>query len=152
MKFAWDILKKCSGKFFGKIAYLFVNNSIMKKKVVRLTEEDLVRIVKKVIREQSEQNLDGAKITKLSINQNRVGSYVTLSNGETYKYSEGSNLELPSMGYTQQCKPGEYSGNNLPEYCTVSIKLEDKSRYKCDGKRCKKIENDKMMQNNKMLQ
>jgi len=145
MKFAWDISEKYSRKFFGKIAYLFVNNSIMKKKVVRLTEEDLVRIVKKVIREQSE-DLNNAKIETLFIKQGRMGSYVKLSNGKTYEYSEGSNFKLPSMGYTQQCKPGEYSGNNLPEYCTVSIELEDKSRYKCDGKECKKIENDKMMQ------
>ena len=111
----------------------------MKKKVVRLTEEDLVRIVKKVIREQSE-DLNNAEIETLFIKQGRMGSYVKLSNGKTYKYSEGSNLKLPSMGYAQQCKPGEYSGNNLPQYCSVSISLDDGSRYICDNEGCKKRE------------
>jgi hypothetical protein len=48
-----EILKKLFIKFFGKIEYLLVNNIDMKKKVVRLTEEDLIRIVKKVVSEQS---------------------------------------------------------------------------------------------------
>ena len=48
-----EILKKLFIKIFGKIWYLLVNNIDMKKKVVRLTEEDLVRIVKKVVSEQS---------------------------------------------------------------------------------------------------
>ena len=47
-----EILKKLFIKFFGKIWYLLVNNIVMKKKIIRLTEEDLVRIVKKVVNEQ----------------------------------------------------------------------------------------------------
>ena len=44
--------KKILEKFFGKFEYLFVN--YIMKKVIRLTESDLIRIVKRVIHEDED--------------------------------------------------------------------------------------------------
>ena len=106
----------------------------MKKKVVRLTESDLVRIVKKIL---SEQKTD-VTITKLVINKNRIGSSVTLSNGETYNYSEGGVFKKPPMGYSVECKPGEYNGDNLPKFCKLYARLSKSEYYTCDSTGCKK--------------
>jgi hypothetical protein len=106
-------------------------------KVITLTEGDLQRIVKRVIMEG--KSPDGSTIiTKLVITPNRMGSSVTLSDGETYNYSEGDNYELPSMGYSNWCKPGEYTGNQLPQNCSVSIDISDSESYECDSKGCRK--------------
>ena len=63
---------------------------------------------------------------------------MTLSNGKTYKYSEGSNYKLPTMGYTNQCKAGEYTGDNLPQHCKVSVKLSNDVNYTCGSDGCEK--------------
>jgi len=84
MKFAWDILKKLFIKIFGKIGYLFVNNIDMKKKVVRLTEEDLVRIIKKVVSEQITSNDDVGDqlddLSKMSTVEEKILSYLPILN------------------------------------------------------------------------
>jgi len=91
------------------------------KKIVRLTESDLTRIVKRVIMEQDTQNTQSLKITKAVFDDygkgqtKTKGSYVILSDGKTYKYSDNS------MEYTYQCSPGTYTGENLPQNCSVMI-------------------------------
>jgi len=100
-------------------------------------QPDASQSTQPTLKKPTTSQLDGAKITKLIISPQGVGSSVTLSNGESYSYSEGNEYKLPAMGYTNQCKAGEYSGNQLPQYCSVSITLKDKTRYRCDGAGCK---------------
>lgn len=102
-----------------------------------LNEVNEIRQMMGLINEQNEK-VDGETITKLIINPNRMGSSVTLSNGKTYQYSEGGNLKFPTMGYTNQCKPGEYTGNNLPQYCKVYVRLTKNVDYRCGPDGCKK--------------
>ena len=103
------------------------------RRTVRLTESDLARIVRRVIREQPEE----LKITKAVFDNygkgqtNTKGSYVVLSDGKTYNFSDNS------IGYTDQCSPGEYTGKTLPQYCSVSIKTLS---LRCDSTGCKKID------------
>ena len=53
-------------KFFGNFGYLFVN--YIMKKIIRLTESDLVRLVKRVLSEGDESScLLRAKFTRESI-------------------------------------------------------------------------------------
>jgi len=84
MKFAWDILKKLFIKIFGKFWYLLVNNIDMKKKVVRLTEEDLVRIIKKVVSEQITSNDDVGdqldQLSKMKTVQQSLSEYLPILN------------------------------------------------------------------------
>lgn len=100
-----------------------------------LNEVNEIRQMMGLINEQNEK-VDGETITKLIINPNRMGSSVTLSNGKTYQYSEGNNLKFPTIGYSYQCKPGEYNGNQLPQYCSVSITMDQSGKtYTYDSKK-----------------
>jgi hypothetical protein len=105
------------------------------KRIIRLTESDLARIVKRVIMEQT-TSLDDQTITKLSIKSGSIGSSVTLSNGETYNYTPEDVTTFPQMVYSGWCKPGEYEGNRLPQGCSATITLENNKRYICDSSGC----------------
>ena len=52
-----QILKKISRKNFDKIE-VFITKEFIMKKIVRLTESDLVRIVKRIIKESPDPTLD----------------------------------------------------------------------------------------------
>ncbi len=105
------------------------------KKIIRLTESDLMRIVKRVIMEQNTQSL---KITKAVFDDyargqyKTKGSYVILSDGKTYKFSDGA------MGYVNECSQGSYTGENLPQKCSVRIKSLG---IDCTSNGCVKYEN-----------
>ena len=117
----------------------FVITEEEKKHIMGLYEQpDASQPTQPTLKKPTTSQLDGAKITKLIISSQGVGSSVTLSNGESYSYSEGSGYKLPTMGYSYQCEAGEYAGNQLPQYCSVYITLKDKTMYSCDGTGCKK--------------
>ena len=99
------------------------------EKIIRLTESDLIRIVQKVINEQSSP----LSITELYVTQpsGYEGSYVTLSNGIKYQYRTG----YPSI-YNIQCPSGSYGSQNVPSNCTIKITLDGNTSYHCTKSGC----------------
>jgi len=99
-------------------------------KVIRLTESDLQKIVKRIIMEGDQLKITKAVFDDYGKGQTKTkGSYVVLSNGKTYRFSDNG------IGYSYQCSPGEYTGEKLPQHCSVNIRglgLE------CDSTGCKK--------------
>ena len=98
--------------------------------------ESIMGDVKPLIMEQPTGDTPTLKITKAVFDdfgkgQNTTkGSYVVLSDGITYKFSDGS------IVYAHQCSPGEYTGETLPQYCDVTIKSLS---LQCNKDGCKKI-------------
>jgi len=101
------------------------------KRIVRLTERDITRIVRRVINEEfnDTQTLKIIEAKFKDFFRSSSGSYVTLSDGKTYQDSDGS------MKYYPQCTPGTYIGKTLPEGCSVSI---TNLGLICDSTGCKK--------------
>ena len=117
-------------------------------RIIRLTEQDLARIVRRVINEKEMifEDEHPLKITKaLFDNYGRgsfvKGSYVVLSDGKTYKFSDDS------IVYSSECGTGHMSkritkeytagpdGISLPQNCRVSVKSLSLT---CDSTGCKK--------------
>ena len=113
-----------------------VNNIDMGQRLI-LSEEEK-RNIQEMYGLINEQQKTDVTITKLVINKNKTGSSITLSNGETYNYSEGGVFKKPTMGYSPECKPGEYNGDNLPKFCRVYARLSRSEAYICDSRGCKK--------------
>jgi hypothetical protein len=69
------------------------------KKIVRLTESDLIRLVERIITEGTD--VEGATIVKLYVDPSNKGSYVKLSNGQTF-YSDKKELWVLGKGQSQK--------------------------------------------------
>ena len=106
-------------------------------KIIRLTESDLARIVRRVLNEQSEDpGIDGLKIKSLIITDgDGDASSIVLTDGQTFVKGMG-NIRF-EIG--QYCKPGKYNSQTIPKGCGVSIhsgRLGDR-KYYCDAQGCK---------------
>ena len=82
----------------------------MKKKIVRLTESDLVRIVKKVINEQS----SGAKQVAgpYNVKGTQLSYYIFDNNGKFFIYQTNASVKEPTL------MKGTVWNNNGPGYDT----------------------------------
>ena len=105
------------------------------KKVIRLTENDLARIVKKVIRENQDQSdMFGKKLKEVFVDvlpEGGVGpkTYVILNSGE--KITMDNNLSVDEW-----CAKGG-SGPSLNKNCSAAFELNN-FQYSCTKIGCVK--------------
>lgn len=92
------------------------------KKIIRITESDLTRIVQRVIREQGEENLP---IQKLVITTSPSTSFVKLEKGEQY----------PVKFNISKCPGGRYRQNQIPNNCNVIAIIDGQEKY-CNNTGC----------------
>lgn len=94
----------------------------MKKKIV-LTESELIRVIKRIIKETEETNLDFQQIIIVGKpEQNKI----KLSNGEV----------ITNVTTNSKCTNGTFNKNNLPEGCIVRLNTADKKSYNCSKEGC----------------
>lgn len=105
------------------------------KKIIRLTENDLAKIIKKVISE-TEENFPGfgMKIKSIFVDRKPDGTLgdkttVTLNNGKIIPNNQISEISA-------ECKSGDF--NNLNENCRVGIST-NKFDWMCSKSGCNKM-------------
>ena len=95
-------------------------------KIIRLTESDVRRLVKRILNEQSNQhNIQGQKLKTLVVRSEGYGASVTLGNGETL-ISSGNVLIT-----VKNCKPGTYMNGRIPSGCQIVINTQDVENNEC---------------------
>jgi hypothetical protein len=122
--------KKNSRKILGKQKYLYLNNNIMKK-VIRLTESDITRIVSQVLNEQSLSNLgklvatSKTKYPKCEKGDCKNGYGEYFYNKNNYYKGNYKNGEFDGYGELKDegSGPDDISPNDISGYGTVNGSL-----------------------------
>ena len=93
------------------------------KKIIRLTESELTNLVKRIIKEQDED--DYLPIKELVIGSSFADSHVVLNNGEEY----------PVKFSMSKCPTGTYTQEQIPINCNVQTKINGETRF-CGSDGC----------------
>jgi len=96
------------------------------KKVIRLTESELVKIIERVITESD---------TELDYNQVVFNTNPQLS---TLKLSDGTTIK--NISVNKYCTTGSFTKDKLPENCIFTITTSDKKSYNCNNQGCTPID------------
>ena len=93
------------------------------KRIIRLTESELTNLVKRIIKEQDED--DYLPIKELVIGSSFADSHVVLNNGEEY----------PVKFSMSKCPTGTYTQEQIPINCNAEAKINGETRY-CNNDGC----------------
>ena len=93
------------------------------KKIIRLTESELTNLVKRIIKEQDED--DYLPIKELVIGSSFADSHVVLNNGEEY----------PVKFSMSKCPTGTYTQEQIPINCNAQAKINGETRF-CNSNGC----------------
>jgi hypothetical protein len=93
------------------------------KKIIRLTESELTNLVKRIIKEQDED--DYLPIKELVIGSSFADSHVVLNNGEEY----------PVKFSMSKCPTGTYTQEQIPINCNAQTKINGETRF-CGSDGC----------------
>ena len=93
------------------------------KKIIRLTESELTNLVKRIIKEQDDD--DYLPIKELVIGSSFADSHVVLNNGEEY----------PVKFSMSKCPTGTYTQEQIPINCNAEAKINGETRF-CGSNGC----------------
>ena len=93
------------------------------KRIIRLTESELTNLVKRIIKEQDED--DYLPIKELVIGSSFADSHVVLNNGEEY----------PVKFSMSKCPTGTYTQEQIPINCNAEAKINGETRF-CGSHGC----------------